>query len=206
MQAHEYSVVGHSRAVLGRWLFMLASVIAAAFTALGVVFADLARTLDLPDGASTWVIAPIGAAGVFSVMYFVFSKWGWRLLCVFGAFPRIGGRWACSGRTLADDGSELFLWDGTIFISQDWERIRVHLTAKDSGSFSVSASLLPEGDGRWLLMYSYRNEPRQGAAELNAHVGYCELHFCRDGKHAEGDYFTARGRRTAGRVALTKME
>jgi SMODS-associating 2TM, beta-strand rich effector domain len=55
----------------------------------------------------------------------------------------------------------------------------------------IQLTLLPEGDGSWLLMYSYKNEPRTGEPELNAHVGYCEMIFENSMARAEGDYFNA---------------
>lgn len=53
-------------------------------------------------------------------------------------------------------------------------------------------------------MYSYKNEPRAGEPELNAHVGHCEMRFARGMARAEGDYFNARGRGTFGRMTLTR--
>ena len=43
-------------------------------------------------------------------------------------------------------------------------------------------------------MYSYKNEPRAGEPELNAHMGHCDMRFARGMTQAEGDYFNARGR------------
>lgn len=204
MQAHEYSVVGHNRTLLGRWLFTGASVLAAVFTALGVIAAEVAKSWGLPEGVRTYLIAPVGAAAVFALLHLTFAKWGWRAFCLLGLFPRVVGRWSCEGSTIDDDGNVTYRWQANVTITQDWEKIRVHLKTAQSGSYSVAASLLPEGDGGWMLMYSYRNEPRQGEPELKSHIGYCELHFAPDGKTAEGDYFNARGRKTAGRMKLTK--
>jgi hypothetical protein len=93
---------------------------------------------------------------------------------------------------------------GTVTISQSWEKIHVTLRTDRSASHSVSAALIPEADGSWMLMYSYRNEPRAGEPELNAHLGYCEMRFSKSLRDAEGDYFNARGRGTFGRMWLTK--
>lgn len=204
MQAHEYSVVGHRRSVVGRWLYVAAAALASAFTAAGVAIANLAAVVDLSPSAQSFLVAPISAAAVFALVHFAFSKWGWRLLCRFAQLPDISGRWACEGQTVDDSGAVAFQWKGLVTITQDWEKIRVVLKTSQSGSYSVAASLLPEGAGHWMLMYSYRNEPRQGEPELKGHIGYCELHFAADRQSAEGDYFNARGRRTAGRMSLTR--
>jgi hypothetical protein len=57
-----------------------------------------------------------------------------------------------------------------------------------------------------MLMYSYRNEPRVGESEINAHLGYCEMRFNRSLLDADGDYFNARGRGTFGRMKLTRTK
>lgn len=204
MQQHEYAVVGHNRALYGRWLFTLASFSAAVFTALGLVVAEAAKSWGVSDGLRNWALAPLSAAAVFGLLHLVFKKFGWKILCWFKAFPNVSGRWKCRGETVDDNGNVTFEWDAVVTIVQDWERIKVNLKTSQSGSYSVAASLLPEADGDWMLMYSYRNEPRQGEPELKSHIGYCELHFAADGRAAEGDYFNARGRKTAGRMKLTK--
>lgn len=204
MQAHEYSVVGHSRTIYGRWLFTAASLVAAVFTALGLAVAGVAQSWGLSEGVRNWLVAPASAVAVFSVLHFVFLKWGWQALCLLGAFPRVAGTWACDGETINDEGIIEHRWKAEMVISQDWEKIRVRLKTSQSGSYSVAASLLPEADGGWMLMYSYRNEPRQGEPDLKSHIGYCELRFSSDGKAAEGDYFNARGRKTSGRMKLQR--
>lgn len=204
VQPHEYSVVGHNRAIYARWLFTVASLGAAIFTAVGIVIAGVAKSWGLPDSVRTWLVAPLSAATVFGILHFVFLKWGWQVMCVFGAFPRITGKWACDGATVDDDGTVAHRWKATLTVVQDWEKIKVRLATAQSASYSVAASLLPDGDGAWTLMYSYRNEPRQGEPELKSHIGYCEMHFAADGCTAQGDYFNARGRKTAGRMTLKR--
>ena len=137
-------------------------------------------------------------------MHWAFGRYGWRVLCWFSQVPDISGSWDCKGQTRNPDGAVTREWQGTVNITQDWERIKVGLKTSQSGSYSVSAALLPEGDGGWLLMYSYKNEPRAGEPELHAHVGYCEMHFDPGMSRAEGDYFNARVRGTFGRMTLTK--
>lgn len=205
MQSHEYAIVGHRRSIVGRWLFNLAAVLASGFTAAGIIIANFAVAWGLPPSVQSWLLAPISAAAVFVAVDFVFTKWGWRLFCCFGVLPNISGKWNCLGETIDDDGNTEFQWSGYLTIKQDWEKISVNLKTPTSGSFSVAASLLPEGLGGWMLMYSYRNEPRQGEPELRSHIGYCELHFDDKLMAAQGDYFNARGRRTAGRMNLARV-
>lgn len=204
MLPHEYSVVGHSRSRVGRWLYSGAAALASVFTAVGVTLGNVAGSLGLPVWAQTAVVAPVSAAAVFGVVHWAFGKYGWRALCWFSQMPNISGDWNCKGETRSLDGAVTHEWQAAASITQDWERIKVGLKTAQSGSYSVSAALMPEGDGGWLLMYSYKNEPRAGEPELHAHVGYCEMHFERCMARAEGDYFNARGRGTFGRMILTR--
>lgn len=204
MVPHEYSVVGHSRSLIGRWLYVTAAGAASMLTTAGLA---LGQALD-QSGWPTWlqvsVVAPVSAAAVFGVTHWAFAKFGWRTLCWLSKVPNISGTWDCTGETRNEGGGVTHNWNAAVTITQDWEKLKVGLRTQQSGSYSVTAALIPEGDGCWLLMYSYRNEPRAGEAELNPHVGYCEMRFARDMRRAEGDYFNARGRGTFGRMTFTR--
>jgi hypothetical protein len=158
----------------------------------------------LPSWTQNALVLPISVGTVYLVVHWLFNKFGWRCLSWFSQVPDIRGKWDCSGTTMNDDGTVKFNWTGEVTISQNWEKIRLSLRTSQSGSNSVSAALLPEPDGCWLLFYSYRNEPRVGEPELNAHVGYCEMRFNENLSEAEGDYFNARGRGTFGRMHFTR--
>lgn len=177
---------------------------AAVAVAAGVIVANLAAWLDLPQSFQTLLLAPISAAALFSAIHWLFAKRFWRLLCRWGQFPDVSGRWQCDGRTM-DGSSVVHQWEGEVSIEQDWERIRVTLATDKSTSSSCAASLLPQNDGRWLLMYSYKNQADIGHPELRDHYGYCEIRFSRDGTEGDGNYFNAPGRGTCGRMTLTRL-
>jgi hypothetical protein len=204
MQAHEYSIVGHDRALIGRYLGAISAVAASAMTAASVGLVDLLEKNGFPDWTQRWVLVPITGGLAYAVAHWLFNRFGWRFLSMFAQVPHIDGIWACAGRTMDSVGTSQYEWTGKITISQSWEKIRVRLQTSSSASNSVSAALVPGPDGCWTLMYSYRNEPRIGESELNAHVGYCELRFEKTQDWAEGDYFNAKGRVTFGRMTITK--
>jgi len=199
---HEYSVVGHSRSQIGRYLAIAAALASSALVALGTWWSQIVVQFGLPPW-SNFVATPVSAAAIYVSLHFLFNKWGWCIAFYFLGLPNISGTWACSGETRGDDNAVIYEWNGTVTISQTWEKIRVTLRTEQSSSRSVSAALIPDGD-RWMLMYSYRNEPRAGEP-LNPHLGYCELSFLSKYKRAEGDYFTARGRGSFGRMTLERV-
>ena len=205
MQSHEYSVLNHSRSSIGRYIGAIAATLAAASVGVATATAGYLSSLGLSVLGQNLVGAALSASIAYMAIHWAFDKFGWKRTCWFMRFPNIDGIWACVGETRADDGSVTYNWAATITISQTWEKLRIHLQTNQSASNSVSAALVPEPDGGWILLYSYRNEPRVGEPpELESHLGYCEMHFRPGLKAAEGDYFTARGRRTSGRMALTR--
>ena len=201
---HEYSIIGHSRSTIGRYLGALAAFIAAGSVVASGAATGVAHWLGLSDWLSHVTVVPISAAVVYPVAHWLFDRFAWKYAGRVLNIADISGDWQCDGTTLSEEGTIKFAWQADITISQSWEKIHVTLRTRQSASHSVSAALIPEADGSWMLMYSYRNEPRAGEPDLNAHLGYCELRFGRSLRGAEGDYFNARGRGTFGRMQLTK--
>lgn len=201
---HEYSIIGHSRSTIGRYLGALAAFIAAGSVVASGAATGVAHWLGLSDWLSHVTVVPISAAIVYPVAHWLFDRFAWKYAGRVLNIADISGDWLCNGTTLSEEGTIKFTWQADITISQSWEKIHVTLRTRQSASHSVSAALIPEADGSWMLMYSYRNEPRAGEPDLNAHLGYCELRFSKSLRDAEGDYFNARGRGTFGRMQLTK--
>lgn len=208
MQPHEYSVIGHSRATIGRYLGTAAGLLASLTAVVVAASLDLARTLGISDGTTHVVIFPLNAAAFYFLGHLVFEKWIWRKKTVQALIdvPDLNGEWFCEGETKQQDGTSGQSWQGTVTISQTWEKIRVYLDTGQSRSRSKSASLVKEPGRGYILMYSYQNEPRIGEPELRAHVGYCELQLNEDLSSAEGDYFNNKGRITFGRMTLTRKK
>lgn len=208
MQPHEYSVIGHSRSSVGRYLGTAAGLVAA-FTAVLVTLGfDVAKRLGLSDGGAGIMIFPLNAATFYFLGHLAFEKWVWkhRVVQTLLGVPDLNGEWDCQGVTKDEDGNVTHNWSATVTITQTWEKIRVYLKTGQSSSRSKSASLVKEPGHGYVLMYSYQNEPRIGEPELRAHVGYCELYLNEGLTRAEGDYFNNKGRITFGRMTLTRKE
>lgn len=207
MQPHEYTIIGHSRASIGRYLGVVASFIASGIYIIAGLSIEWLRQVGLLDGATGFIFWPVTAAAVFSLILWVFNSWMWKsaYLKKVLKIPDISGVWECAGQTKSSDGETTYEWSGIVYISQTWEKIKVRLKTEQSGSRSNTAALVMEDDHCCTLIYSYRNEPKVGEM-LNSHVGFCELHFDQSLTHAEGDYFNNKGRVTYGHMCLTKKE
>jgi len=206
MTPHEYSIIGHSRAKIGRHLGTVAGIVATGCALAATSALDLIKTLGFSDQIPTVLILPISAAVIYPAGHWLFDHLAWRLpwMLRFLGIPDLNGPWACEGTTLDENGEVRFAWTATITISQTWEKIRVYLDTGSSSSASVSAALVKEPGRGFILMYSYRNEPKIGEKDLCSHVGYCELTFDEFSDAAEGQYFNNKGRVTYGRMKLTR--
>jgi hypothetical protein len=207
-QTHEYSMIGHSRATVGRWLGIVASLIAAGcITLIGFAIVK-AADLGWMDPRPYPYSVPVTATVIYGIAFFVFNKWLWRRKCLqrFMSIPDLSGRWKCAGVTLDNISNEpTFQWEAEVTISQTWEKIKVHSATNQSRSNSVAASIVKDEGVGFVLMYSYRNEPRPGT-DMKAHIGYCELHITEDLSSANGHYFNSGGRLTHGTMELTREE
>jgi hypothetical protein len=203
LQDHEYSVIGHRRSTIGRYLGMLATILVSLLPAVGIGLSDLMAKIGVPEWGKYFIVIPITASLTYTALHWFFNKYGWRPLSFFAQIPNVAGDWLCVGQTINDDGSVAQNWEGELTISQTWEKIRVRLETKSSVSHSLSVALIPEPDGCWMLMYSYVNKPKVGNNHLNSHQGYSEMRFDKGLKTAQGEYFTAKGRGTAGTMRFT---
>lgn len=203
MLLHEYAVIGHSRAAWGRHLGTAAAIIASVCAAIAVAGFELAQKLGLSNTGQV-ILWPLSAAIIFPFAHWLFDKWIWKwgIMSPLLNIPDLNGEWECQGLTTSSDPQRE--WEGTVIISQTWEKIKLHLRTSQSTSSSISAALLHEPGLGYRLMYSYRNSPRLGEPELAAHVGFCEFIFAEALTSADGEYFNNHGRTTSGRMRLTR--
>lgn len=201
---HEYSVLGGlNRAVIGRYLSIAASVIAASLGTISAWLIDLATRIGIVKHVPALVLWPLTAGLIYMALYWLFDShiWKWGRLAHLLKVPDLSGIWDCQGKTLSEGESA---WVGEVMIVQSWDKLRVRLKTGQSGSNSVAAALVYDQADGFRLLYNYKNEPRIGEAELKAHRGSAELTFAPDLQSAEGEYFNGHGRYTYGMMKLTR--
>lgn len=203
---HEYSISGHSRTTVGRWLFWGSLILAGVATWMITGLVELAQIIGLGTAWADKTASLLTAGAIFPLGYLTINNWVWKMSWVkllFG-LPNIGGEWDCKGVTLDENGGIKYEWIATILISQTWEKIHVHLKTAQSESNSITAAVIKLPTGNFKLIYTYRNEPRIGEPALHQHSGCCELEFDSMESAAEGEYFNNRGRITHGRMTLKR--
>lgn len=201
---HEYAVLGGlNRAAIGRYLSIAASALAACLGTLVAWLIDVAKRFGLADHVPGLVLWPLTAGAIYMVLYWLFESriWKWPRLARVLKVPDISGTWRCEGLTLSPKDAT---WEGEITIVQSWDKLRVRLKTKQSGSNSISAALVyDEADG-FRLLYNYKNDPNIGESSLVSHRGSAELTFSPDLTTATGEYFNGHGRYTYGTMQLTR--
>ena len=203
---HEYAVIGHSRAMVGRFLGITAGLASSGLAVSIATMISLAERWGFLQARAFWTL-PLTAAIFYTLGHLAFDKWAWRtwLIHLVLDIPDLRGKWDCTGETIDPvTGAVTHNWSAEVTVSQGWEKIRIYSQTAQSRSSSVAASIVIEEDVGYILMYSYRNEPRPGEPELQAHHGYAEWHIAADCSTAEATYFNGGGRYTGGRMRLTR--
>jgi hypothetical protein len=207
MLEHDYAIVGGlNRAKVGRYLSVIAAAVSAGIVFILLAAVNLVQWLGLPANLTPSVLSLVGAGAVFGVLYWIFNyyAWRWPLLNSAVKVPNLSGEWKCAGKTFQSDGKIQYEWEASVIIFQQWDKIRVRLKTKQSGSDSIAAALVCDDSDGYRLLYNYRNDPKIGEVELKSHLGFCDLNFAKDLKSAEGEYFNGRGRNTFGIMHLTR--
>ncbi len=168
---------------------------------------DLAKEFGLSTNLPPVILSLIGAGTVYAVLYLIFRRWIWRMPIVAGwlKVADLSGTWICEGHPFPRPDSLAVDWQGTMTITQDWDKVRIHLDAGLSKSNSDVAGLVSDAIEGFVLLYSYRNEPKPGQTELSAHRGFAKLIFAKDLKTGTGDYFNGDGRHSSGTLTLRRQ-
>jgi SMODS-associating 2TM, beta-strand rich effector domain len=202
MTAHEYAIIGHKRAEIGRWLGFASVLLAPILTSV-ITWAS-GWPLLMASIQTKMVAFTVSTGLVYTVLYWVFNRYVWRWLNKLLSIPDLSGTWSVSGKSLTLEGDVKFVWSGILTITQKWDRIAIELKTNQSGSFSETASVLLKHDGAAKLSYSYQNHPKAGEAELQKHQGFCELTFEGSRSSAEGHYFNSLGHYSFGQMQLMR--
>lgn len=195
---HDYSIDKHPKAKI---IFALAFL--AIFFAKHINDFFLCESLKL----SLFARMNIPVFAFFSLIYFVFEKYLWKVEVLRKIFlvPDLNGTWSCIGETIIKDGGKTSIkWKGNLTITQSWSKIAICLSSKNSESKSLAASIKHEPGSGYRLVYQYSNNPNLNETELKIHKGVTELLFDEKAKEASGYYFTDQHRGTVGSIKLRK--
>jgi hypothetical protein len=205
---HDYSILGHSRATIGRYLGGIAAAISGGSVFVAGLGIEFAQAHGFGDFFPPIVVWPVTATAVWIGLHWLFANhvWKWRPVASVINVPNLSGSWTVTGRTLDADKNVTYQWSGEITITQTWERLKVRLKTAQSSSFSISAALFREAGAGFRLTYPYVNEPSPDQRELQTHVGFADLLFSSDLSSADGDYFNNKGRTTQGVMRLERSE
>lgn len=144
---------------------------------------------------------------IFTILYFIFNKFIWKIIPAITHIPNLNGRWRCYGHSFNYQNKNEYDWESEIYIKQEWNKIGITQHTKDSDSFSTSiiGGLKVEDNGEVLLSYVYSNDPRGTSQNLMHHEGVVKLRFNKNLKSANGDYFNDQSRQTYGSMKLEKL-
>lgn len=156
-------------------------------------------TLNLADFRTAFSKLP-QAIGIYSVLFFVFTKWAWRWR-IFRNWlvkvPNIEGTW--TGHLLSswinpETKATLPPIPASLVIKQGFYKISCRLFTKESQSFSVSADVTIGPDDALCLSYTYTNKPGVLIRDRSAiHDGAAILQIIQQPTLSlEGDYWTSR--------------
>lgn len=192
---HQYTIFGHDRVSVGRWLGFASVTIAAGLSQLLISVSELTGIYSLASVAVT-------AGAVYFTLHGIFNMFAWKL-SVF-SIPGMDGTWNITGFTLNETGKRTNAWKGELVIEQSWSHIAIGLKTKDSHSYSYAATLSKRSDC-WVVGYNYSNEPNsQKINQLDIHKGYCEIEFNKGLTKGKGSYYNNKGRTSRGIFTLRK--
>jgi hypothetical protein len=195
MHAYATNFPWHPRLLLGMALLAIGI-----SSAIGWVCAQVEGWWGIPVGG-------ISSIAVFSILYFAFDRYLWRLQILrrFLLIPDLNGEWEVTARTVGKRGECVdWPWTGTITVAQSWSKICIALKTSQSASTSIAASLYREPPHGYRLIYHYDNKPNADQQEIHRHCGLCDILFDDGASEGSGQYFTDKDRLTAGRMALKK--
>jgi len=161
----------------------------------------------------SWTGIPLSGISAL-VIYIVFFKlidlklWKIKNAHRIMLVPDLNGEWRVTGKTLRKNGEECAVtWEARISIQQSWTKICIGLVAGQSSSRSVTASIIRQSNGSFVLHYLYLNDPELANADIDmrSHIGAARLIISANGDEGSGVYFTNESRTTAGAMDIERV-
>ena len=180
------------------------SVLPFAFVGVAVGLAWLMSFITGKTHPAFWLEVP-GTFTLYCVLRWVFRShlWKWQLFQATGIvkIPDISGDW--SGYVTSSFDSLAQQHPVRVRIQQNWTHLLVQLSAEQSESESIVASMTVGKET--VLSYQYRNTPKPGATgTMHAHSGTALLRLNDNRTELSGEYYSGRDRANQGRISLTR--
>ncbi|HVB85835.1 MAG TPA: hypothetical protein VNK23_04110 [Candidatus Dormibacteraeota bacterium] len=150
-----------------------------------------------------WLEVP-GTFTLYSILLWAFRSywWKWRWLHRVGIIkvPDISGDW--SGYVTSSFDRLAQHHPVQVRIRQNWTHLMVQLSADQSWSDSIVASIAVGEET--VVSYQYTNRPKPGAKDtMHAHMGTASLKLSDDHSELSGEYYSGRDRANQGITVLT---
>lgn len=160
----------------------------------------------------------ITSVGTISIviygLYYIWDKWLWKkqwlsfLLCKlvgFYEYPVLEGEWQINYKSTFNNGKK---GTGEAVIQQNYSNLCIEGNFGTNSSFeSFFVALKQKENGKWFLVYAYRNKPHTptltNSLSGGMHEGFAYLDVVGKNK-LEGYYSNDENRKTRGKIVLTK--
>jgi hypothetical protein len=163
--------------------------------------------------SAPWIllIDSAGVLGIYTILFKIFNDCLWQIfpqgmLSIIDV-PNLNGSWMGKLRSSYDGNSTAY--DARIEIIQTFSNIKVFGYFGRSWSQSIVADFYKEGDGREVLHYVYRNEPRNSATPgMNGHYGAGKHEYLKSRDMMECSYYNEppRGRGWFGKFNVKRKK
>ena len=147
---------------------------------------------------------------ILNIAVFIFDRWLWKIPLLYPWFvpnPNLNGTFKGVLESLWIDpttGIEKPQIDIFIVVLQSASTIYIHFYTIESESVSLASSFVKSEDGCHYLMFTYRNEPKQGKRlQSPIHYGGTRLKISHDHRQLTGIYWT--DRKTVGDMKFTRI-
>lgn len=144
--------------------------------------------------SSPWIflVDSLGVLGMYSFLFQLFNYSLWQLfpagIFPIVAVPNLNGTWIGKLRSSYDNNRTSY--EVRVEVIQTFSNIKVYSYFNKSWSFSIVSDFYKEADGRKVLHYIYRNEPRNNALPtMHGHYGAAKHEYIESRDTMECSYY-----------------
>lgn len=154
-----------------------------------VINSNLQKFIEYP-----WILLvdSFGVLGIYTLLFQIFNYSIWQLIPS-GLFkiveaPNLNGTWIGELRSSFDKNAKPY--EVRVEIVQTFSKIKIYCYFQRSWSWSIVSDFYEEADGRKVLHYIYRNEPRNNASPtMHGHYGAAKHEYIKNKDSMECSYY-----------------